>query len=224
MLTYFRDLSNASFFDFFKKLRTDAALNQAAWNIPTANVTALGDAFTVYEPLYNAIKNKQTRTPQQVDDHTEGRDTAEDFIQPFANEFIINNSAISNSTKEALGFNPPTTEQHERPQIEDVPFAAMDAQPGSRIEFTCRTLSDASRASMHPDADVVEVRFIVGTTPPATVNDCSQKEISSKAKFTIELNAADAGKKIFAFVRWRNNSEPSKSGPYGDMLTTVVRS
>jgi len=224
MATYFRDLSNASFFTFFDYLQGQVTANMVAWNIPVANAGALSAAFLVYKPLYNAIVNKQTRTSQQVDDHTAGRKTAEDFIQPFANEFIINNSAISNSTKEALGFNPPTSERHERPQIEDVPFAAMDALPGSRIEFTCRTQSDASRASMHPDADVVEVRYIIASTPPATVNDSTQKEVSTKAKFNIELNAADAGKKIFAFVRWRNNSEPEKSGPFGDMLTTTVRS
>ena len=224
MVTYFKELTILAFFNFFKKLKTDVALNQVAWNIPLPKSDALSDAFDVYEPLYNAITNTQTRTPQQVDDHTAGRTVAEDFIQPFANEYIIPNSAISDSTKIALGFNPPTDERHERPQIEDAPFAGMDAQPGSRIEFTCRTLSDASRPSMHPDADVVEVRYIVATTAPATVNDCTQKEISTKSKFTIELNAADAGKKIYAFVRWRNNSEPEKSGPYGDMLTTTVRS
>jgi hypothetical protein len=224
MVKYFKDLENAAFHTFFKYLREQVSLNQAAWNIPLANVTALAGEFTTYDPLYLAIVNKQTRTPQQVDDHTAGRTVAENFIAPFANEFIINNSNISNSTKEALGFNPHDTERHERPQIEGVPFAGLDALPGSRIEFTNRTQSDASRASMHPDADVVEVRYMVGTQPPATVSDCPLKEISTKAKFAIGLPPAQAGQKIFAFVRWRNNSEPEKSGPYGDMLTTTVRS
>ena len=224
MPTYFKNLGNAEFKEFFDELQGEVSTNAAAWNISAPKVLEITTGFGTYRPLYDSIVNKMTRTPQQVADHTAGRTTSEDFIEEFANEFIVNNSAISASTKEALGFNVPTDERHERPTIEDVPFAGMNAQPGSRIEFTCRTQSDASRPSIHPDADAVEVRYIVAATPPATVNDCTGKETSTKSKFTIELNAADAGKKIFAFVRWRNNSEPAKSGPYGDMLTTVVRS
>jgi hypothetical protein len=224
MAKYFRELSHNEFYEFFDNLQTQVTANAAAWLIPPLQATALSTAFNTYKPLYNAIKNKQTRTPQQVDDHTTGRNTAEGIIQNFANQYIINNTAISNSTKEALGFTPRTGERHERTAITETPFAGLDAQAGSRIDVTARTQSDASRASMLPMADVVEVRYFVGTAAPATVDECNQTEISTKAKFPISLPPAQAGKKIFAFVRWRNNSEPEKSGPFGDMIVTTVRS
>ncbi|HLG33472.1 MAG TPA: hypothetical protein VI757_01215 [Bacteroidia bacterium] len=224
MAKYFKDLGITAFYNFFETLQNKVSANQASWKIPPGEANDLAAAFNTYKPLNLAIRNKKTRTSQQVDDHVKGRTVAENLIQRIANEYIVSNSAISFSEKKVLGFNARTGERHERPRIEDTPFATMDAQPGSRIGFTCRRQSDASRPSIHPDADAVEVRCMVGNTAPSTVNDCVQKEISTRSKFVIELSPSQAGQKIFAFVRWRNNIHASKCGPFGDMLTTVVRS
>jgi len=223
MITYFKDLADAAFYTFFEQLTAQVNANKVAWNISAGKATELQAAFDAYKPLYNAIKIKMTRTPAQVEDHRTGRTEAEDFIEPFANEFIIPNSNISKSTKETLGFNVPSDERHERPVIEDTVFGKMDAQAGSRMEFICRTTSDASRPSMHPDADAVEVRYAIDQEP-ATVDEAMNKELSTKAHFFILLSAAFAGKKIYAYLRWRNNSNPEKSGPWGDVLQTIIRS
>ena len=62
-----------------------------------------------------------------------------------------------------------------------------------------------------------------GATPPATWKDCPNSIISTKSRFTIELEPTDGGKMIYAFLRWRNNIEVPKSGPYGDRIETMVR-
>lgn len=223
MATYFKELIDPDFYNFFKTLKTQVNTNHVAWNILPAKNTELTDAFNVYDPLYTAIINEFFRTHQQVLDHRAGRDTAMQFIEDFANEFIIPNSAISDTTVGALGFNRKSDERQERPDITAVVFGMLNALPGSRIEITCRTASDASRASIAENADAVEVRYSVGTNP-ATWEECPNKEISTKAKFTITLNPSDAGKTIYVFLRWRNNRDVIKSGPFGDKLSTIVRS
>lgn len=223
MVTYFKELTDSEFYDFFKTLKTQVNTNHVSWNILPAKNTELSDKFNIYDPLYTAIINEFFRTHQQVLDHRTGRDTAMDYIEDFANEFIIPNSAIGDTTVGALGFNRRSDERSERPVIEDVVYGMLNALPGSRIEIICRTASDASRASIAENADAVEVRYSVGTDP-ATWEACPNKEISTKAKFNIALNPADAGKTIYVYLRWRNNRDVIKSGPFGDKLSTVIRS
>jgi len=97
MPKYFKSLSDLEFFNFQANLVTQVTASAVMWNIPPAIVTDLGNAQTQYEPLYNAITNKMTRTPQQVQMHQEAREEYEDSIEDFANEYILSNSAIANA-------------------------------------------------------------------------------------------------------------------------------
>lgn len=223
MNKYFKNLSDADFNNFQNNLYSMVNLNALVWNIPAAVVGELLAQKTNFDSLYAAIVNKITRTSLQVQNYREFRELYEQFIEDFANEYIINNSAISDSQKDALGFNVRNDHHAPRPQITQVVYGLLDALPGSRIQISCRTATDVKRPSVPPAADGVEVRWIIGTQP-ATIDDCTEKEISTKARFTLELDPADAGKRIYAFLRWRNNTEVSKSGPWSDMLTTIVRS
>jgi hypothetical protein len=223
MPIYFKDLKDKEFYEFFEELQSEVGTNAATWLISPSKAAEIAAKFATFQPLYDAIKIKNTRTKQEVDDHRDGRTVAEDYIEGFANEFIISNSNISKTTKEALGFNVPSDERSERPQINDVVFILVNALPGSRMEFTCRTAADASRASIHADADAVEIRYFIGTTAPANVKACTGTEISTKSKFIIQLDPDDAGKKIYVFARWRNNNDPAKSGPFTNMQSTLVR-
>jgi len=139
-------------------------------------------------------------------------DDYENFIEDFAGEFIIPNSNISDSQVEALGFNRKSDQPGTRAVITDVPFSKLEPIGGSKVTVINRVSSDSSRASMHPEADVVEIKYAIGDAP-ANVDACPNKETSTRATFTIQLAAADAGKKIHAYVRWRNNVNPEKSGP-----------
>ena len=223
MAKYFKSLADLPFYGFSDTLNQAVNANGVAWGIPAAKVTEADGKFTTYKPYFMAVLNKKTRTSQQVTDHQEQRAIWEDYVEGFANTYLIPNAAISNSTIETLGFNRRSNTNSPRPQIEAEVFAKMEPLASSKMQFICRTDSDSSRASLAKDADSVEVRYAIGTQP-ANVNACTQKEVSTKARFTLELNPDDAGKKIYAYVRWRNSSDPHKSGPWTDMLTTVIRS
>ncbi len=223
MATYFKELSDFDFFAFVNDTDTEITANGVTWSIPPAKVTEFHDMLVAYKPYFNAITNKKNRTSKQVQDHQEQRIVIEDYIEGFANQFLISNPAISNSEIELMGFNRRKGTKTTRPQIEAEVFAKMEAQASSKMLFICRTNSDSSRASLAKDANGVEVRYTIGTQP-GSVNACKEKEISTKARFTLQLDADDAGKKIYAYLRWRNNSNPDKSGPWCDMLVTVIRS
>jgi hypothetical protein len=167
---YFKERNDLSFYNFFTYLNEQVTLKKTDWGITDPEAASLDDVYDIYKPLYDAITNKKTRNSQQVDDHRTGRDTAEKFIEGFANEFIISNSKISKPLCETLGFNKKSDQRTERPVISKTVFAEMKPMPGSRIQVTCRTQTDASRASILDIADEVEVRYaLTPCLPPGRI-------------------------------------------------------
>lgn len=223
MAKYFKELSDSLFYAFFGNFNDMVTNNGATWGIPSGKVTELDTAFTTYSPYYLAIVIKKTRTPKQVEDHRGKRQEAQDYIEGYANEYIINNSAISDSLVSVMGFNRKTNAYGPRPEITEEVFGKLEALASSKMQLICRTDGDSSRASVPKNADGVELRYTIGTAP-ATVNDCKEKEISTKARFTLNLSPTDAGKKIYGYLRWVNLTDATKNGPWCDVLSTVIRS
>ncbi|MDZ4845342.1 MAG: hypothetical protein SH857_07305 [Chitinophagales bacterium] len=223
MIVYFKSLSDALFFSFQQYLCQVVTTNAVVWLIPSDRVTELTQFKNQYEMMYGFITNKLTRTPIQVQAYRTVRDEYEQFIEGLANAYIIFNPLINKEQINAMGFNVRNSGHSPRPQITSVVFGGLDALPGSQVQFTCRTATETKRASILDTADCVEVRYAIGTQP-ATVDNCPLVAMSTKAKFTLDISPVDAGKRIYAYLRWRNNSDVEKSGPWSDSLNTVVRS
>ncbi|MGE0638190.1 MAG: hypothetical protein AB7P01_17225 [Bacteroidia bacterium] len=132
----------------------------------------------------------------------------------------------------------------ERAAIEVTPHPLMKTLEGGMVKVKVRLFSDATRASMHPDADAVEIKYSVAAntaasspTPPtpgtpaggaatpaipATVDECTSYFLSKKASFNLALGPAADGKKLYAFFRWINMSNPEKSGPWSGRFQTGI--
>jgi hypothetical protein len=112
-----------------------------------------------------------------------------------------------------------------RPQITTSPHVDFKVEEGSYVLITNRVESDASRASMHPDADVVEMKYIflpIDAAIPDTPDECPNTETSSKALFRFLAGMENAGKRMVAFLRWKNNTEPAKSGPWNQAMNIII--
>jgi hypothetical protein len=112
-----------------------------------------------------------------------------------------------------------------RPQITTAPFVDLKGDEGAFILITCRVQSDANRANMHKDADVIEVKYALLATdapPPTSPEECPDTELSPKAIFRLSAGMANAGKRLYGYLRWRNNSEPEKSSPWNQRVTVIV--
>lgn len=169
-------------------------------------------------------------------------------FRTFANP-LLNRMAASADVRPAdeqvfrFVANPDTTPT-ERAAIEVTPHPLMKTLEGGMVKVKVRLFSDATRASMHPDADAVEIKYSVAantaasspttptpgtpsggaTTPaiPATVDDCTSYFLSKKASFNLVLGPAADGKKLYAFFRWINMSNPAKSGPWSGRFQTGI--
>lgn len=210
------------FREFEGDLVGDVTTNAVAWGIAAGRVTALTGAQGVYEPLFDAIKNKKKRTQEQVNDHSAGRKVYVKFIRAFVKENLINNSLISRAQKLAMGLNPGDDVRHDRPAIESIPDINLGSLGGARVRIVARVDSEVSRPSIHADSDGVEVRYSIGTTPPANVWATDKVYFSSKARFSIPLGVDNKTKIIYLFGHWKNNKDDSKSGDWTEMDQVVI--
>jgi len=98
------------------------------------------------------------------------------------------------------------------------------------MEFENRVEHDSSRASRHKFSDGVEMRWTIipykasgggVPVPPQPGDDgiptpeqCPNQHFSTKARFKMELGSSNIGKVLIGYTRWKNNSNPAKSGQY----------
>ena len=91
------------------------------------------------------------------------------------------------------------------------------------MKFELRVLKDASRPSMHLDADGVEIYWKIGAAPISPA-DCTEKDTFSTATVLLKINLADAGKRMGGYARWKNISDTNKSGPWSQIFSIVIGS
>ena len=101
-------------------------------------------------------------------------------------------------------------------------FFSMKPISGGDMRVRCRQDEDSTRASIPDEANALELRWKVGADAPNSVDDCPNKENFTEALFTHNFGAGNTAKKIFAYARWTDNTNKNRSGPWSDMVQTVI--
>jgi len=195
------------------------------WGYPQQRVNTLGTMKARWDAAWLIAKNKGTRNKGDVKEKDDARFDYEKEIRAFVKEFLKNNSLISNEVKVEMGV-PVDSASSERPAITTAPQTDLKAGDGCTVKFINHF--DADHAAIHPAADVLEMKWVLHTitvpvTPPPNGPDaCPNVEISAKATFIVSFGIPNAGKRLYCYSRWRNNSDPQKSGPFGQIETMVL--
>ncbi|MBI4835368.1 MAG: hypothetical protein HY811_11215 [Planctomycetes bacterium] len=172
---YYIPKQDDDFFNFQGNFVNRVVANAVTWGIPPADVMAIGARRMSYEPLYTAAQNKTTRTRADVLAHRQSRELYEKEIRTMARQYLMNSPLVSDTDRVNLGLTVRDTEPSPGAPITTVPIIGLKGLGGGDIEVRCRVTTDQTRASMHPDANVVEYRFIMvasGTVPPDDPEDC----------------------------------------------------
>jgi len=109
-----------------------------------------------------------------------------------------------------------------RGRIDEAPSAGLETLQGAWVKIKTMRFTDANRASLHKLADAIEMRYVIGSTPPATPDDCPLQHISTRATFILRLNPEHSGKRLYCFFRWVNFSRPQNNGPWSGLRQCVV--
>lgn len=180
------------------------------------------DAWNV---LYGQWGNPNTRTKTVTDDKNDLKKNFRTFTKPLLNR-MSGASGITNADREALHIPVPDPNPTESPAIEVAPVVSLTAKQGGFMQIVCTVEEDSSRASMHPDADAIEVKIKIGPadgTAPATPDDCVLQLLSTKAKFNYEAGTVNAAKRIWIFCRYRNLKNSANNGPWSEVHTAIIQ-
>jgi hypothetical protein len=213
---------DGKFNDFQANLSTYVAANFEAWGIPQKALDDIAPIVTRWNNAWAIAKNKDTRSPADVKEKDLARKELDHAIRAFVKEFLANNSKVSNKDRTAMGLTVPSGSHSPRPAISTPPAVIFRAVIGGTLHVECRVEHDASRASMHPDADIVEIRYKMDDPAPTNLAECTQIKTSTRGSFTMELGIENAGKRLYGFARWANESDNSKSGPWTNLFAVFV--
>lgn len=137
----------------------------------------------------------------------------------------IPESVLTEEDRNVLRIFERDTIPSDRPAVATAPFVDLKVLDGGRVKFTCRVEKKAKRGSRHQDADFAEVRYTLtslGAPTPADPLALVNRHDSKKATFTIDFGVPNAGKRLFCFVRWAVTGNAEKSGPWAQVMTTVI--
>jgi hypothetical protein len=212
---------NAKFDAFQQNIAKTVVANADDWQIPAEDVTELSDASVEYGKRYKAISNKETCTTSQRSAHNNFRTDYEKQLRKFVNRFLRDNAKVSHSQLVGMDIKVRGKKRGSRSAITDVVSFHVAAMDGCRAKFYCRIPNHLGAASLHPEADGVEIRYTIGDKP-VDCRDCPHVLVAKKAQVLIQLDLSVPGKIIYAFARWVNLSNPNLSGPYSVMAHVML--
>lgn len=215
-------------------------LNDPA-NLPRLGISAvnIGDlnmAYGIWQVKYPQSVNTATSTTSIIGEKNEARDEIEETLRDIYDD--IPGSALTQTDRDTLRLPKRDASPSRRGAIEDIPIADAKAVGGGAAKMVVRVTEDATRASKHPLADGIEMKYVLidpaaappasgggGTSPgtptpgtpaakpgqPASADDCSLNHFSKKAIFTVPFGASAAGKTLYCFFRWVNLSNAAHS-------------
>lgn len=212
---------NGEFDTFQLNIAKAVVANGTAWKIPADEVTALQSSSTQYGNLYKIISNKNNRTKSQVDAYNNFRKTYESDLRLFVNGFMRSNKNVPSSILSALGIKQRGRRRKQRSQIITAPIVFIHTLGSMRLKFLCRIESHIGKASIHPEADGIELRYIIGSEPQVAAEKLTH-HFSKKAKFMMEFGDEHRGKKIYVYARWKNEVHEWQSGPWCRLVEAVI--
>ena len=131
---------------------------------------------------------------------------------------------IALADRNALNLPERDREPTARGKITTAPDVNVVSLAGGFMKIRCRIDEDADRASLHPLADVIEMKYLIGTAAPPTVDDAPNNFISKKALFNFEAGTGNGGQRLYIFCRWVNQSNPANNGPWTTVHSGTIQS
>ena len=181
-----------------------------------------------WEPLFAKYNDPSQRTTTVTKDVNDLMADFRLFAEPLLTR-MSGSAALDNTDRDILHLPERDKTPTARGKIDTSPMVSIKGLGGGQLKFRVRIDEDASRASMHPLADYVEIKYVIQGEEPTgepgppeggggsdfpSVEKATNYTISKKAMFVLDAGQTHTGKFIIAFVRWANASNPANSGPW----------
>jgi hypothetical protein len=198
------------------------------------------DQWVTYHTDWRTIYPKYTNLATRTASITAQKNTIKKDFTAFAAVLLTRMGTMPTLTQDDREvFNIPArdTTPTKRGKINDTPYATLEPVGVGTVKVRVRMTHDSKRSSMHPLADGIEVRYAIveqGTKPqgpdpaqpsanaPTTPSEAPFTFTSTKALFELTFDGSASGKRLYAFLRWVNQSAPVNNGFWTTPLQTII--
>ena len=211
--------SDADFDAWTRNFVENVVTNAAALGLSPAQVTSLQGGQTDWGAKYPASNAAQAAVNSAVQAKNDSRSGYQYLIRSLAN-IMQSSPQVTDAQRQSLGINVRSTTRTAAAAPTSKPVATVDTNQRLRhtINFVDE-LTPTSRAK--PDgAQGCEIWMKVGDPAPAGPKDVHYLALDTRTPYTVEFDAADAGKTAYYMLRWiSTRAEP---GPWSATVSGTI--
>jgi hypothetical protein len=193
--------AQGDFLEWAKNFLSVAGMNKTAWNLPDANLAALGVKLAAWEPLYVKCQGSE-RTPNDVALKNTGFEELQKMFRGFVNEFVRYNSTMTDDNRRALGCHVPSP-RTPVPPPSTVPESEARTPYPMVVEIHFRDKGSSRRGK---PKGVQGAKFAGGILdhPPASIADLTMSRFDPASPFVLNFEENQRGKTLYYALRWEN--------------------
>jgi hypothetical protein len=210
--------SDKEFLEWSKNLYTYTLAHFSGWSVPSPQ-TALESRLSAYETAFEAAQNPN-RGRVDILAKNETRDALKKDIRVYVKAYLINNPAVTDEDKAAMGLPIYKTGKSPVPPPETVPELTVDTGTPRRHKVHYRDRG-SKRRGKPPHVSGIEIRYAILDHYPASVNELTHSGFDTASPFVMDYGEEDRGKKAYYCGRWEMPSEGGK-GPFGEIVEAVI--
>src|ERR1041385_1139939 len=185
--------------------------NAAALNITPQQVTSLAEQQNEWIVKYPLSTAKQAELNSAVQGKNDCRSLYQDFIRSLVG-MMQSNPNVTDAHRQSMGITVRSTSRTAVGPPASKPVATVDTS--QRLQHTINFVDELSPTSRAKPEGVqgCEIWMKVGDPAPAGPNDVHYLALDTRTPYTVEFEAADAGKTAYYMLRWM--STRAETGPW----------
>jgi hypothetical protein len=211
--------SDAEFDAWTRNFIGNVIADAPALGLSTAQVTSLQtaqDDWGLKFPASNAAQSAMNSAVQAKNDSRRGY---EDLVRALAN-IIQSSPQVTDAQRQSLGITVRSTTRTVAAAPTSRPLATIDTS--QRLRHTINFVDEATPTSRAKPGGVqgCEIWMKVGEPAPAGPNDVHYLALDTRTPYTVEFEAADAGKTAYYMLRWM--STRAETGPWSATVSGTI--
>jgi hypothetical protein len=210
--------SDEKFLEWSKNLYAYALDHFAGWSVPSPQ-TAFQARLSAYETAFEAAQNPN-RGRVDVLNKNETRDALKKEIRLYVKAYLINNPAVTDEDRAAMGLPIHKTGKSPVQPPETIPELTVDTGTPRRHKVHYRD-KGAKRRGKPPHVSGIEIRHAVLDHYPESGEELIHSDFDTASPFVKDYTEADRGKKAYYCGRWEIPREGGK-GPFGEIVEAII--
>lgn len=219
MATDYIPASDADFDAWQQNLVNYVVANAAALGVPPADVTSIQGFNGSWGTKYPAANTATASANAATQEKNDCRSDFEGFLRPFVGR-IQSSSSITDAQRQALAITVRSTSRTAVAAPTSKPVATIDTS--QRLRHTINFVDETTPTSRAKPEGVqgCEIWMKIGDPAPAGPNDVHYLALDTRTPYTVEFEAADAGKTAYYMLRWI--STRGETGPWSQTVSGTI--